>query len=113
MDTYLVSNCDTPTCRCHFPIIGEPRDNTYFDAEEVCKNLYHSDEDSEDDEDDDSSPFERLARKMEDICPNKDGGILKQLLKHGSGPVVPPGSLVRIHFNGYLEYADEPFDSSR
>ncbi|XP_045171413.2 inactive peptidyl-prolyl cis-trans isomerase FKBP6-like isoform X2 [Mercenaria mercenaria] len=50
---------------------------------------------------------------MEDICPDKDGGILKQLLKHGSGPVVPPGSLVRIHFNGYLEYADEPFDSTR
>ncbi|XP_052801994.1 inactive peptidyl-prolyl cis-trans isomerase FKBP6-like isoform X2 [Mya arenaria] len=73
--------------------------------------MYHDSD--EEDEDDESTPFEKIARKMEDVCPDKDGGILKQQLKHGVGTVVPTGSLVRFHYNAFLEYADEPFDSTR
>ena len=27
--------------------------------------------------------------------------------------MVPEGSIVRVHYNGYLEYSAEPYDSSR
>lgn len=92
----------------------EPSDNNYFKGEEVSKNLYIPDsEDEDDEEDDESTPFEKLARKMTDICPFNDGGVLKQILKHGSGEIIPEGSVARIHFNAYQEYADEPYDSSR
>ena len=30
-----------------------------------------------------------------------------------SGEDVPERALVRVHYNGYLEYSDEPYDSSR
>lgn len=30
-----------------------------------------------------------------------------------AGEGVPDRALVRVHYNGYLEYADEPYDSSR
>ena len=29
------------------------------------------------------------------------------------GNVVPDGAIVRVHYNGYLEYSGEPYDSSR
>ena len=32
---------------------------------------------------------------------------------HYIGDGVPERALVRVHYNGYLEYADEPYDSSR
>jgi FK506-binding protein 6 len=57
------------------------------------------------------SPFQRLAASMEDI--SGDGGVLKKLLHVGIGDGVPERALVRVHYNGYLEYADEPYDSSR
>lgn len=91
----------------------EPTENNYFQGEEVSKNLYIADSDEDDDEDDESTPFERLAKKMTDVCPLEDGGVLKQVLKHGSGIEVPSDSVVRIHFNAYQEYADEPYDSTR
>jgi len=59
------------------------------------------------------SPFERMKQTMEDISPVGDGGIMKMILKHGAGSVVPPRSLCRVHYNGYFEFNDEPFDSSR
>lgn len=92
-------------------ITGQLTDNNFFKGEEVSKNLYIPDSDDEDD--DQSTPFEKLARKMVDVCPLNDGGILKQVLKHGSGPVIPEGSVARVHMNAYQEYADEPFDSTR
>ena len=95
-----------------FTFADEPTENNYFQGEEVSRNLYIADSDEEN-EDDESTPFERLARKMTDICPYNDGGILKMILKHGSGPVIEAESVVRMHFNAYQEYADEPFDSSR
>lgn len=30
-----------------------------------------------------------------------------------TGSVVPEGAIVRVHYNGYLEYSGEPYDSSR
>ena len=39
--------------------------------------------------------------------------MLKKVIRGGAGPVVPEGATVRVHYNGYLEYSDEPYDSSR
>lgn len=57
------------------------------------------------------TPFARMALGMEDLT--GDGGVLKRVLNHGLGSVVPEGASVRVHYNGYLEYCDEPYDSSR
>jgi len=57
------------------------------------------------------SPFTKMARGMEDLT--GDGGVLKKVLTAGHGPEVSEGSVVRDHYNGYLEYCDEPYDSSR
>ena len=35
----------------------------------------------------------RLARRMEDLT--GDGGVLKQIVRQGTGPVVPQGATVR------------------
>lgn len=48
---------------------------------------------------------------MEDL--SGDRGVLKRQLKPGIGEVVPEKALVRVHYNGYLEFSDEPYDSSR
>lgn len=48
---------------------------------------------------------------MEDLV--GDGGVLKKIIRPGTGPLVPEGAMVRVHYNGYLEFADEPYDSSR
>ncbi len=42
-----------------------------------------------------------------------DEGVYKMVVKKGTGDVVTPGAICRIHYNGYLEYRDEPFDSTR
>lgn len=52
-----------------------------------------------------------MAVGMKDLT--GDGGVLKKILTPGLGPVVTKGSMVRVHYNGYLEYSDEPYDSSR
>lgn len=52
-----------------------------------------------------------MAQGMEDLT--GDGGVLKKVMEHGVGPMVPEGAFVRVHYNGYLEYCDEPYDSSR
>ncbi|XP_065893278.1 inactive peptidyl-prolyl cis-trans isomerase FKBP6-like isoform X2 [Dysidea avara] len=62
---------------------------------------------------DDLTPFELIAVEMEDITAAKDGGVMKKVLKQGTGNVVPDKAIVRVHYNGYLEYSEEPYDSSR
>lgn len=48
-----------------------------------------------------------------DISPNKDGGVLKQILKEGEGDEYPaPGSVVKVHYTGTLLDGTQ-FDSSR
>lgn len=39
--------------------------------------------------------------------------LLSVYVFHCTGEDVPDKALVRVHYNGYLEYADEPYDSSR
>lgn len=58
------------------------------------------------------SPFEKMAKWMT-VLPGSDGNLLKKVLRSGHGDVVPEGATVRVHYNGYLEYSDEPYDSSR
>ena len=42
-----------------------------------------------------------------------DGGVKKRMKKAGGGESVMDGAEVHIHYNGYLEHHDEPFDSTR
>lgn len=69
------------------------------------------DEESDDESENEKlTPFERLAKKMIPIT--NDEKVKKELVKPGIGSIVPEGSMVRIHYSGRFEYADEPFDSS-
>lgn len=36
-----------------------------------------------------------MALEMEDITPAKDGGVLKKMLKQGTGSIVPDKAIVR------------------
>ena len=36
-----------------------------------------------------------MALEMEDITPAKDGGVLKKLIKQGTGQIVPDKAIVR------------------
>jgi len=71
----------------------------YFDDADVYK-YYSTDTQGEDDASDDSdtdsqlTPFARLARKMKDITTDKDKGVLKDMLRQGTGNVVPPDAFV-------------------
>ncbi|XP_020341239.1 inactive peptidyl-prolyl cis-trans isomerase FKBP6 isoform X1 [Oncorhynchus kisutch] len=56
------------------------------------------------------SPFHRLGQQMQDIL--GDGGILKEVVQPGEGPPVPRDSSVSIHFSGFLEYSDRPFETT-
>lgn len=48
-----------------------------------------------------------------DISPSNDGGVLKEIIKEGTGTEKPtPGSKVRVHYVGTLTDGT-PFDSSR
>jgi len=91
-------------------------DDGYFNKEELFKQLNYECTDctasgSEDEEAESLTPFERMSKRMEDLT--NDGGVRKVILKQGAGDVVPASSLCRVHFNGYLDMSDEPFDSSR
>ncbi|XP_071848573.1 inactive peptidyl-prolyl cis-trans isomerase FKBP6-like isoform X2 [Apostichopus japonicus] len=70
-------------------------------------------EDDESDQEDDSGPFNKLKKKMEDISPDGQGGVWKMVVNNGTGPVVPNGYRIQVHYNSYLEYSDEPMDSTR
>nr|XP_002128893.1 inactive peptidyl-prolyl cis-trans isomerase FKBP6 [Ciona intestinalis] len=85
-------------------------DENYFGSSNNFS--YMLDNDSDDDETNaDLTWFQRLNSKMNNIT--EDGGVKKMIRKEGVGSVVPSGSKVRIHYNGYMEDLDEPFDSSR
>ncbi|KAF5891118.1 inactive peptidyl-prolyl cis-trans isomerase FKBP6 isoform X1, partial [Clarias magur] len=57
------------------------------------------------------TPFQRLAQHMQDVL--GDGGLLKEVMHEGEGPLVPRDASVYIHFSGFLEYSDQPFESTR
>ncbi|XDV19984.1 hypothetical protein PO909_025370 [Leuciscus waleckii] len=56
------------------------------------------------------TPFQRLAWQMQDIL--GDGGILKEVVHAGEGPPVPMHASVSIHFSGFIEYSDAPFETT-
>lgn len=84
--------------------------NTYEDADVLeylnpeCCGLVDEDTYEE------GEPFEKVAAKMTNVLP--DGRIKKRILREGYGSVLPEKSSVTIHYNAYLEYNDEPFDST-
>jgi FKBP-type peptidyl-prolyl cis-trans isomerase len=48
-----------------------------------------------------------------DISPNKDGGVLKEIIREGSGPDMPAqGNRMFVHYVGKLTDGTQ-FDSSR
>ena len=57
-------------------------------------------DDASDDSDTDSqlTPFAKLARKMEDITREQDKGVLKDMLRQGTGNIVPPDGFVTGDF---------------
>ncbi|KAG7508799.1 hypothetical protein JOB18_024773 [Solea senegalensis] len=56
------------------------------------------------------SPFEHLRQQMDDLL--GDEGILKEVVQPGVGPPVPQNASVLIHYSGFLEYSDQPFESN-
>ena len=56
-------------------------------------------------------PFTLMKRKMTAIT--DDEGVYKMVVRKGTGEIVAAGAICRVHYNGYLEYRDEPFDSTR
>ncbi|XP_041661685.1 inactive peptidyl-prolyl cis-trans isomerase FKBP6 isoform X2 [Cheilinus undulatus] len=56
------------------------------------------------------SPFEQLRQQMDDVL--GDGGILKEVVQPGEGPPVPQNASVLIHYSGFLEYSDRPFETT-
>ncbi|CAL1586221.1 unnamed protein product [Knipowitschia caucasica] len=56
------------------------------------------------------SPFEHLRQEMDDIL--GDGGIMKQVVQPGDGPPVPENASVIVHYSGFLEYSDQPFETT-
>lgn len=56
------------------------------------------------------SPFEQLRPRMNDII--GDGGILKEVVQPGEGLPVPENASVLIHYSGFLEYSDQPFETT-
>ncbi|KAM6155853.1 inactive peptidyl-prolyl cis-trans isomerase FKBP6 [Rhynchocyon petersi] len=56
------------------------------------------------------SPYQRLSQRMQDI--SGDGGVLKDVLREGTGDFVTPDASVIVNYSGYLEHMDKPFDSN-
>ncbi|XP_056260940.1 inactive peptidyl-prolyl cis-trans isomerase FKBP6 isoform X2 [Seriola aureovittata] len=56
------------------------------------------------------SPFDHLRLQMDDI--SGDGGILKEVVQPGEGSPVPQNASVLIHYSGFLEYSDQPFETT-
>ncbi|XP_022108900.1 inactive peptidyl-prolyl cis-trans isomerase FKBP6-like isoform X2 [Acanthaster planci] len=90
-----------------------PKEKQYFDEEEVFKHLnYEANNIGGNDSGDDSqTPFEVIAKGMFSVI--SDGGVKKRVKKVGSGEVFQEGWTATIHYEGYFEYCDVPYDSSK
>ncbi|XP_036370759.1 inactive peptidyl-prolyl cis-trans isomerase FKBP6 isoform X1 [Octopus sinensis] len=55
--------------------------------------------------------FDQLMKTMQDI--SGSGGVYKEIKHPGYGPMITENSVVEVHYAGFFEYRDEPFDSSR
>nr|XP_040134514.1 inactive peptidyl-prolyl cis-trans isomerase FKBP6 [Ictidomys tridecemlineatus] len=56
------------------------------------------------------SPYQRLSQRMLDIT--GDQGVLKDVIREGTGDLVTPDASVLVKYSGYLEHMDKPFDSN-
>ncbi|XP_061785224.1 inactive peptidyl-prolyl cis-trans isomerase FKBP6 isoform X1 [Nerophis lumbriciformis] len=56
------------------------------------------------------SPFDNIRQQMEDVLGN--GGVMKEVVHPGEGPSVPQNASVLIHYSGFLEYSDQPFETT-
>uniref|UniRef100_A0A8D2HQL6 peptidylprolyl isomerase n=1 Tax=Urocitellus parryii TaxID=9999 RepID=A0A8D2HQL6_UROPR len=56
------------------------------------------------------SPYQRLSQRMLDIT--GDRGVLKDVIREGTGDLVTPDASVLVKYSGYLEHMDKPFDSN-
>uniref|UniRef100_A0A670YS74 peptidylprolyl isomerase n=1 Tax=Pseudonaja textilis TaxID=8673 RepID=A0A670YS74_PSETE len=54
--------------------------------------------------------YQWLGHRMQNITGDK--GVLKEVIRDGSGETVPPDSSVLVKFSGYLEHMDRPFDTN-
>ena len=54
--------------------------------------------------------FSKIKSKSHDLT--KDGKVMKLIKRDGIGEVIPANSMVTIHYGGYFEYQDEPYDST-
>lgn len=57
-----------------------------------------------------SISFDKIRAKSEDLL--GDGKIMKLIRQNGVGEVAGQGCLVTVHYGGYFEHQDEPFDST-
>ncbi|XP_018579562.1 inactive peptidyl-prolyl cis-trans isomerase shutdown [Anoplophora glabripennis] len=55
-------------------------------------------------------PFEIISAKMDNLL--QDGSIKKRIIREGYGEKPPDLAIVRVHYNAYVEYNPEPFDST-
>lgn len=55
-------------------------------------------------------PFQIIGSKMTNLTSN--GKIKKRILRNGYGDKPVDGAIVRVHYNAYIEYNAEPFDST-
>lgn len=55
-------------------------------------------------------PFEVISSKMENLL--QDSSIKKRVIREGYGEKPPDLAIVRVHYNAYIEYNPEPFDST-
>ncbi|XP_012527508.2 inactive peptidyl-prolyl cis-trans isomerase FKBP6 [Monomorium pharaonis] len=87
-----------------------------FSNEEMLNMLNMYDSDHEDNEDEKETvalcgmSFSKLKLKMTDLT--SDQKVMKLVKQKGVGDVVPDNALATIHYIGYFEYRDEPFDST-
>ncbi|XP_026564245.1 inactive peptidyl-prolyl cis-trans isomerase FKBP6 [Pseudonaja textilis] len=58
----------------------------------------------------DIGSYQWLGHRMQNITGDK--GVLKEVIRDGSGETVPPDSSVLVKFSGYLEHMDRPFDTN-
>ncbi|KAB0392373.1 hypothetical protein E2I00_012175 [Balaenoptera physalus] len=56
------------------------------------------------------SLYQRLSQRMLDL--SGDRGVLKDVIREGSGELVTPDASVLVKYSGYLEHMDKPFDSN-
>nr|CAD7393536.1 unnamed protein product [Timema cristinae] len=86
----------------------------FYRTEDLLKNIKLECQGDNDDNDDDEgsslSPFQKMALKMHNLM--EDGSVKKKILKAGEGPQVPEGASVTVHYNAYLEFNEEPYDST-